>query len=136
MQNQNFNQQYENAREKAKKRYQRFQPVYCPALNDEVVFNDEGFRHLIWQGRKYRPKNVQLQRFALLKHVPIIIGNYGGHLEYRVRKEEVTMKMHGVIETKTSSAQFWGLASRVRGKKIKIIIRQIGNGKKHFLSVF
>jgi hypothetical protein len=101
-----------------------------------IVFNDEGFRHLIWQGRKYRPRNVQLQRFALLKYLPTIIENYKGHMEYRTRKEEVYAKMHGAVKTKTSLAQFWGLNANIEGKKIKIIIRQIGNGKKHFLSVF
>jgi hypothetical protein len=32
-------------------------------------------------------------------------------------------------------ASFWSIIGNVEGKKVKVIIRQLGNGRKHFFSV-
>lgn len=94
---------------KCEKFYKNVESVWCPALKDEVVFKDDGFKHLIWSKQWRRSKKEQLKRLSLLKQAPEIIKHAEKWNEYRMEERDVT---------------------------IRVIVRQVGKGKKNFLSIF
>jgi predicted RNA binding protein YcfA (HicA-like mRNA interferase family) len=110
---------YETAKQNAKKIYASIKIVWCPALHDSVVFNRIGFQHLIQKGSAFRPKSEQKRRFALLVHA-----------------KDILQQSNVASEEDKAGAKLWIISGNRDGIDIKIIVRQIGNGKKHFLSIY
>jgi hypothetical protein len=120
MENPIIEESYEEAKRKAKELYFKIGGVWCLALNDCINFNKSGFRHLVWKGAFPRPKSEQKRRFALLIHIKTILRGPGAEIS--------SEKKEGV--------QFWVFTERRNNKIIKVVVRQIGGGEKHFFSVF
>ena len=88
-----------------------------------VVFNNIGFKHLIRKA-KVRTQKEQMKRFALLYEVPEVLQDpHAAFVSYRIDK------------SRNSRVQYWAIQREKNGVKIKVIVRQVGNGKKHFYSV-
>ena len=111
---------YKKAKYQAEKFYKKIGYVWCSALHDHVVFNRAGFRHLMRKGKIWRPKSEQKRRFALLPFVEMIIENPAAHFTTR----------------QGSNVTFWSFSKQDNNERITLIIRQVGNGKKHFFSIF
>ena len=120
MENSATKESYKEIRRRAKEFYKSIGAVWCPALNDYVLFNKSGFRHLIRKNEAPRPRNEQLRRFALLSKAVKILGG-------------TTASM---ISRKEINACFWALSERGGGATTKVVVRQINGHKKHFFSVF
>lgn len=127
---------YEEAKRRAKEFYKKIGCVFCPALNDFITFNSAGFRHLVWQGKTLRREKEQMRRFALLSDVKNILNDFNGNKEYRTTKQILRTDRHGKKIRTEIRIQFWGLIREIDGKRIKVIVRQVGNGRKHFFSIF
>jgi hypothetical protein len=87
-----------------------------------VVFNNIGFKHLIRKAR-VRSRKEQMKRFELLKYVPEILKNPDANVSYRI----ATSGYHKV--------HYWSFREEKDGKDITVVVRQVGNGTKHFYSV-
>lgn len=111
---------YEHVRAKAKKYYSSIGMVTCPSLdNEKVLFTDAGFNHLVRKGSIPRTIKDQMRRFHLLKHVLAVIRSKIATVSVRKNKQVI----------------FWTLEERIKNKNIKVVIRQIKGGAKHFLSI-
>lgn len=44
---------YEKLKKEAKESYEKIGKIWCPALDDHIVFKKPGFRHLIWKGAQF-----------------------------------------------------------------------------------
>lgn len=108
-----------------KEKYKKLGHIVCPAFNyEEVLFNHYGFDHILFKNGIPRPKYIVKERFGLLLYVSNIIKNIK-----KIESEEkrVRDKLH---------AYFWTIKSSINGKKVRIIIRRLGdNGLLHFFSV-
>lgn len=120
MENPIYDDGYEAIKREAKKAYDKIDRVWCPALNDYVAFRKAGFRHLIWKGPAPRLKSEQKRRFTLLPYVEKILQNPN----------------NSVIYKSEGDAKFWGFTDRQNERIIRVVLRQIGEGEKHFFSVF
>jgi hypothetical protein len=87
-----------------------------------VVFNNIGFKHLIRKS-KVRTRKEQMKRFELLEYVPEILKNPNANVSYRT----TISKRHEV--------RYWSFQEEKDGKDITVVVRQVGNGNKHFYSV-
>ena len=116
---------YHKMREQARVFYTQIIKINCPAFNNEpVYFTAGGFRHLVCKSnRKERQKNVQVAKFGLLKKVVFLISRTTTHQEYEERL------LQGRL------IQYWGFVAIINNFRIKVIVHQIGYGKKEFLSV-
>jgi len=115
-----FLSEYEKEKRKAREFYNKIRRVWCPALNDYVVFNRIGFRHLIRKNSLPRARNEQKRRFALLPQSILILS-------------DPAMK---VVHRKEGKFDFWAFTKEYNNRKIKIIVRQIEGRQKIFFSVF
>lgn len=112
-------------KEKAKKFFTETASIGCPAFpNEKIHFNSKGLQHLFYKGPRSKrnlkriAKNVELlpRAVKLLRLMPI-------------PQEE---DMYALDE---KQYKFWAFEGVVDNRRIKVVIRQIGTGKKHFYSV-
>jgi len=115
---------YEKTKKEAREVYDKIGRVWSPALNDYVLFSNVGFWHLIRKGNKHRPRVHQIKRFALIPRAGKIISSSS----IQISKREGMKNGRRVY--------FWAFRATVDRKNIRVIIQQIGNGHKHFLSIF
>ncbi len=128
---------YEKLRADAQRYYIDIGKLHSPVFNDTVYFPAEGFNHIIYKGsRSEREKSSQLLRFKLLPLAVKLIGLSTTFQEYEESLKEFEVKSHKQKLRKTQSVKYWGLIAIIQGRKIKVIIRKIGdNGNLHFWSV-
>lgn len=106
---------YKKAKDRAYDFYRSIDCVSCTVMDGEkVYFDDRGFRHLVFKGNKRRPISEQIYRFNLMKIVPTAIS-----------------KSSDITYHEGETAKFWS----IKFKKIKVIVRQLRGGRKHFFSV-
>ncbi len=120
---------YGLVRAEAGKYYQTIGAVFSPALRELIYFSNHGFRHILFKrGRKGRARNQQIRRFSLLPLAVELIGLSTTHQEF-----EMTVEMH---RRKNKMVRYWGIIAILRGEKIKVVIRKMGeNGMTHFWSI-
>lgn len=108
----------------AKQDYKKIGYIECPAFGGEkVYFTSAGFIHLIRKDKILRPMKEQIRRLSLMKMVNDIVANNQKFSE------------HTLLNNKKPPAQFWSLVIDNNDLYVKVVIRQIGNGNKHFFSV-
>jgi hypothetical protein len=127
---------HKSFKRKAKRLYQEIGYVWCPALNDHIIFNNAGFRHLIWKGKKRRSMRDQKRRFFLLKYAENIIEDPNIEILHKKDFSVNQSKRHGRKNLSMSRADFWTLTKKYNDTIITIIIRRRKTGSKHFFSIY
>jgi len=129
------NKDYVKIKQQAEEFYKRIGKIKCSALNDLVYFNSEGFNHLIFKNKSERTQKEQIVKFRFLDIAKEIIEISTTYQEYDEGLIEVVVKNYGKKSKKVSMVKYWGLVAIIRGCRVKAIVRQVGNGNKHFWSV-
>ena len=124
MENPSHENNYEGAKQKAKEFYGKIGRIRCPVINDYIVFNSIGFRHLTQKRGIFRTKKEQRKRFALLWLVRKILKDTGANVKYEQRR------IGG------SHIDYWIFTAKRGGKVIRLVARRFGSGKIHFLTVY
>ena len=128
---------YEKLREDAQKFYNGVGRAFSPALNGEVHFTAGGFNHIIFKGaHSERERSTQILRFKLLPLALKLIKTSTTHQEFEETLKEFRVKSFKQRINKTQPVKYWGIIAIIDGRKIKVIIRKIGeNGTMHFWSI-
>ncbi len=106
-----------------KRGYKRIGFIKCASLNNMVVyFNSIGFNHLIHK-RPPRSREDQIYRLNLIPYATNIIEDKNLSIVYRS------------LNIKGKLVHYWGLEKIFGNKSIRVVIRQVGNGRKHFYSI-
>lgn len=127
---------HKKIKENANNFYKKIGRINCPAFNNEAVyFNSEGFNHLIYKKKSERSKNDQITKFKLLPIAKEIVYISTTFQEYDEGLAEIIRKRFKKRVKETVAVRYWGLVAIIRSKKVKVIIRQVGHGQKHFFSV-
>lgn len=128
---------YEKLREDAQKFYTSTRPIKSPALDEYVYFTAEGFNHIVFKGsRSERERPSQILRFKLLPKAVKLIELSTTHQEYEETLKEFEVKSYKKKVRKSKSVKYWGIIAIIDGRKIKVILRKIGdNGQLHFWSI-
>ncbi len=109
-----------------KKEYYETKYIRCPAFNSELVyFTHDGFNHLIYKEKKPRDLEEQTRRFNLFKFAKEIL---------RTSKKFNTYKH--LISKRLVKVYYWSFMKYIHGRRMTVIVRQIGEGEKHFFSIF
>ena len=112
-------------RKKAQEFFKRNKKVKCPAFpNEYVIFNSKGLNHLFYKcPRSGRNEKEIKTRVSLLPSTLKIISK----MPYPQEESSYI--------SKGTKYRFWAFEAVVDQKRVKVIVRQIGKGKKHFWSV-
>ena len=128
---------YQKIREDTANYYKTIESVFSPALNQKVVFSSEGFNHIVFNTpNSEREKPSQILRFKLLSLAHKLVKLSTTHQEFEETIKEFEVKKHKKKIRISKPVRYWGIIAIIDGRKIKVIIRKIGdNGTMHFWSV-
>jgi len=126
---------YQQIKETAEKFYKEIGRLFCPVFNEPVVFNSEGFNHLIYKKGGERAKDDQITKLKLLPLAQEIVKITATYQEYDEGLIYVQKKRFKKKVNESVKVRYWGLVAIIRNCRVKVIIRQVGNGQKHFYSV-
>lgn len=112
-------------KQQIKRIFDQTKEIKCPAFpNEKVAFNAKGVNHLIYKGSRSRREISRIQtNIRLLPSAIKVLKN----MPYT---QEETFYIRENVKY-----QFWTFEAVVDNRRIKVIIRQVGRGKKHFWSV-
>ena len=98
--------------------------IECPAFRSEkVYFNRNGFDHLLRKNGKFRPINEQVRRIQLISKAILVI-------------QTSSQFQSTLLNTENHHpALFWAFSKTMDTVEIRVVVRQLGDGKKHFFSV-
>lgn len=118
------------------KYYSGLNPIRCPALNNIITFKSVGFNHIIYQKANHeRDRESQMLRLKLLPLAVKLIGLSTTYQEYESIIQKLSIQRHSVRTHQNKEVIFWGLIAIIDNRKIKVILRKIGNGDIHFWSI-
>ncbi len=131
--------EYELTKVTASELYKTFGTIKCPAINTnsgEVVFTSEGFNHLIYRIKKQeRHKKVQIMRFRLLPFAKKLLEKTTTIQEFEEYPREINTVHHGKHSKRFVQVKDYGFVGLIGKWRIKVVVRQIGEGKHQFCSV-
>lgn len=115
--------------------YDSIEKVYCPILKEDVIFNSDGFRHLLYESNgKPRTVSEKIYKLTLLPLVIPVIKNAIGVDEER----NIDIKYGRKINSKTKKGTAYALVAKVGRKdpvSVRVILIKVGDGKLTFRSV-
>ncbi len=128
---------YEKLRDDSQSFYGQVGGVYSPIFNENIHFSSEGFNHIIFKSpRTERERSSQILRFKLLPLAIKLLKDSTTFQEYEKTLKEFEVKGFKKKIKKSLPVKYWGIIAIVDGRKIKVIVRKIGdNGTLHFWSV-
>lgn len=128
---------YKERREVAEHYYQSLQPILCPALEEEIHFGfSEGFHHIIFKNKATpRTHKDQIMRFGLLRRAVQLISISTTIQEYEELTQSVVKKKNKKKINEYRLIKYWGLIAIIGNRKIKVVLRKIGNGTIQFWSI-
>lgn len=127
---------FEKVKMEAEVFYKTIGEVHCPYLKEKICFNAKGLRHLKFKSDKQaRPHVDQYARLKLIHLAPQVI--------------KLSHTVQGIWETKKFEAQnvnsrwenvlktvkFYEFMAVLDNVRIKVIIKEVIGGQKHFWSV-
>jgi len=128
---------YEKLKKDSQDFYSSTGRIFSPALETEISFNSEGFNHIIFKkGRSERERSSQILRFKLLPLAIKLVKKSTTYQEYEETISTISAKKYKKKAFITRPIKYWGIIAIIDGRKIKVILRKIGdNGNIHFWSV-
>ena len=128
---------YEKLKENAINFYHNVGKINSPALEENVYFTAEGFNHIVFtNSRSERERSSQILRFKLFPLAVKLVKISTTYQEFEETIKEFMFKSYKKRVNKTRSVKYWGIIAIIDGRKIKVILRKIGeNGNIHFWSV-
>jgi hypothetical protein len=128
---------YNKLKEDAQKFYNAIGSVFSSVFKEKIHFSSEGFNHIIFKSpRTERERPSQILRFKLLPLATKLIGNSTTYQEFEETLKEFEVCSYKKKVKKSLPVRYWGIIAIIDGRKIKVIIRKIGdNGSMHFWSI-
>jgi hypothetical protein len=118
--------------------YLELKYVYCPYFGEKVYFSSEGFKHMFFRGLKKlkeRDFNSKFMRLKLFKFAPKLLRITKTLQEYCTSHQFIPVEFNKRKEKILKLVKYWGFIAIIDDRRIKVIIKQIGNGKKKFWSI-
>jgi hypothetical protein len=127
---------YAEVRTETQRMYASIGSIACPALgNERIAFTAHGFNHLVYSGKKERDKRVQIMKFELLEKAKNVLEISTTFQEYEEQYQYMRVNRKGRYVQENILVRCWGFVAIVKKFRVKVVVRQIGNGKKEFYSV-
>ncbi|MCR4284306.1 MAG: hypothetical protein NUV64_03300 [Parcubacteria group bacterium] len=130
----------EKVKKEAEKVFKDIKEVYCPYFSEKVAFNSRGVKHIKFKAdRLARERKDQFMRLKNVHLAPIILLKSSTLQEIQRRNIFVEVKTNTRKEKILKNATYYGFISIIEDgsfkKRVKVIVRQIDGGNKHFWSI-
>ena len=133
----NFSQgDFDKIRVEAEKFYSSVGEVYCPYFQEKIVFNSKGLKHLKFKAdQQARPVKDQYARLKLLRLVPEVLKkSHTVQGIWRIKRFE-EQKTGGKWKHIFKDVVYYEFIAVMDSVGIKIVIKEVIGGEKHFWSV-
>lgn len=127
---------YRAAKESARQCYEAQPIIHSPFFNGDIALGPDGFRHFELSANGNRTKEEQVERFGLLPIALQILKTATTLQRYRKRPQKLYTREEDrpLKERKMVQWCFTALFLN-RARRVKVVVRQVGDGKLHFWSV-
>ncbi|MCX6736610.1 MAG: hypothetical protein NTW73_00765 [Candidatus Parcubacteria bacterium] len=115
--------------------YDSIGSIYCPILNEKVIFNARGFHHLLY-GHDGTPRNVSEKIYKLILF-PLAIPTIK-NATFINEERDIEMRINRKKNALLKKGKTYALTATVGRKKpvtVRVIILKIGVGKLMFWSI-
>lgn len=129
---------FEKFKEIIRQEYDVIKEIHCPYFNETVKFSSDGFQHLLYKGSskiKQRGQSEQYMRLKLLKLAPKLLRLTKTVQEFHKGNQFVVVKKNKRREMVMKEVKYWGFIAIIDDRKIKVVVKQIGDGFKRFWSI-
>lgn len=127
---------FERVKTEAEKFYKEIGEVYCPYFKEKISFNTKGLKHLKFKAdRQARPSKDQYSRLKLICLAPEVLKRshtLQGTWQIRRFEEQKTSSRWTKVMKDVMYYEFIAVLDNVR---LKVIIKEVLGGEKHFWSV-
>ncbi len=128
--------EFKRVKEEGELWYKSLQEVYCPYFKEKISFSSHGLEHLKFKRRdKARSEKDQYMRFKLLHLVPEILKSSHTLQGILETKQFEKVRMHSRTDTIMKPVKFYEFIAVIKRNRVKIIIKQIDDGRKFFWSI-
>lgn len=116
--------------------YKTFGEVYCPYFKEKIAFNVLGLEHLKFKSlRMARLEEDQYMRFVLLHLAPEVISLSHTVQGIRTTKTFEEVRVNNRTEHTLKNVTYYEFIAVIKNDRVKIILKQVENGQKVFLSI-
>jgi len=129
-------QDFQTVKSNAENFYKTISEIYCPYFKEKIAFNIKGLKHLKFKSdRQARPKKDQYSRLKLIQLAPEVL-KQSHTLQgiWQVKRFEV-QKTNSRWEHIMKDVMYYEFIAVTNNVRIKVIIKEILGGEKHFWSV-
>lgn len=127
---------FEEVRIKGEEFYSTLEEITCPYFKDKVFFNAQGLNHLKFKDqRKARPQQDQYMRLKLLYLVPIVIQTSSTLQGFSETRNFEKIRVNSRTDTVLKTINYYEFVAIIEKCRVKVIVKQIENGRKFFWSI-
>lgn len=110
--------------------------VRCPYFGEKITFNAKGLKHLKFKSDKQaRPYTEQYPRLKLLRFAPeVLIKSHTVQGIWKVKRFEA-QKTNSRWEHVVREVVYYEFIAVLENVRIKVIVKEVLGGEKHFWSV-
>jgi hypothetical protein len=127
---------FEEVKATAEAFYAAVGPIHCPYFAEKVAFNTKGIKHLKFKSDEVaRVREDQYSRLKLVQYAPEVL-----RLSRTVQgiwhtKRFEMQKTHSRWEKVLKDVFFYEFMAVIDTVRVKVIVKQVAGGEKHFWSV-
>jgi len=120
----------------AEKFYKKIGDIYCPYFKEKIAFNTKGLKHLKFKSnRQARPAKDQYSRLKLIHLAPEVLKqSHTLQGVWQIRRFEAE-KINSRWERIMKDVTYYEFIAVMDNIRLKVIIKQVLGGEKHFWSV-
>lgn len=127
---------FEMVRGESEKFYVSIGEVYCPYFGEKIAFNAKGLRHLKFKSdQQARPRDEQYARLKLLRHAPEVLKKSSTVQGIWHTKKFEVQKTNSRWERMMKEVIFYEFIAVLDNVRVKVIVKEVQGGEKHFWSV-
>ena len=116
--------------------YKTIGEIKCPYFKEKIAFNTKGLKHLKFKSnQRARTKTDQYSRLKLLHLVPQVLEKSHTLQGIWQTKKFEEQKTNGEWKYVMKDITYYEFVAVLNNIRLKIIIKKVVDGKKHFLSV-
>ncbi|MBI4281220.1 hypothetical protein HY625_00180 [Candidatus Uhrbacteria bacterium] len=129
-------QDFQKVRSDAEVLYSTIRAIRCPYFREDIAFNAKGIRHLKFKNdRQARPREDQYSRLKLLRYAPEVL-----KLSHTVQGVWMTKRFEpastgGRWTHEMKDVTFYEFFAVLDSVRVRVIVKQVFGGEKHFYSV-
>ena len=127
---------FKKIKRQAENFYKNINSTYCPYFKEEVLFNTKGLDHIKFKRwNNTRIIKDQYMRLKLIKYAPQVINKSHTLQGCKQTKELEQVKVNNRWDKLLKNVDYYEFVAVYDGIRIRVIIKQISGGRKHFWSI-